>query len=207
MLKGKWIAYLVDLSLIILSFWASEQIRPWIAQHYQAICWLLAPLQVAAVFAASLGFEAPKAPATQHKWLASIYSACEVLYGLMLVLGVGSFLWLFFFLPNHPFAHIWSLGLALFGGILAFGIGSQLEVTPTLWRVLPIWAFLLVSESMLDLRWQQMQPSAGARLLGFIVLAISYLPLRLTVSSSKEISLWEIGSAIFTLMFLGWNLG
>jgi hypothetical protein len=205
--KANWIVYLVDLSLIIVSFWLSDQIRPWIVQHYQAMCWLLAPLQVAAVFAATIGFEAPKAPCTRKKWLASIYSACEMLYSLSLVLGVGSFLWLFFFLPNHPFGHIWSLGLALFGGILAFGIGSELREPQSRWQAAPIWIFLMVSESMLDLRWHQLEPSLAARLLGSVILCLSYLPLRLTLSSGKEISLWEIASAFGTVIFLGWNLG
>ena len=169
---------------------------PWVQAHFQGLVWLLAPGQVLAIFCMALAFEFPKIPKWASRRWRPLYTVVEVLYGLGFVLSVGSLLWHYLFVPKHPLGAAWAMGLTLFGSLLAFGYASEARFGDTVWwRKLPIWAFLFFAVLMLQARGLS-RPSL------FAALAFAYLPLRLSLSWGKEISLPDFTAAIFTWVVL-----
>lgn len=186
----------MDLVLVLCAFEIYPLWLGWARGHFEVLVWLLAPGQVVATFCMALLFEFPKIP----KWASArwrpVYRAVEALYGAGLVLSVGALLWHYLFVPKHPLGAAWALGLTLFGSLLAFATATEARFGDIAWwRKLPIWSFLFFVVLMLQAR-------ALSWPLRFGVLTLAYLPLRLSLSWGKEISLRDFTAAILTWMLL-----
>jgi hypothetical protein len=186
----------MDVILALLAWKIFPGWLPWVGVHFQSLVWLLAPGQVLAIFCMALAFELPKIPKWASRRWRPLYAAGEAVYGLGFVLSVGSLLWHYLFVPKHAFGAAWALGLTLFGSLFAFGYASEARFGDTVWwRKLPIWAFLYFAVLMLQARSLSPLLLLGA-------LTLSYLPLRLSLSWGKEISLPDFVSALLTWALL-----
>ena len=174
---------------------------PWVQGHFQTLIWLLAPGQIMAIFCMALAFEFPKIPKWASRRWRPVYGLVEALYGVGFVLSVGSLLWQYLFVPKHPFGTAWALGFTLFGSLLAFGFAQETRFGDTVWwRKIPIWVFVFFAVLML-------QAHSLDRPMVFGALALSYLPLRLSLSWGKEISLLDFGAATLTWPLLAFLAG
>lgn len=190
---------LLDAALLLTAF-VLPNANLFLSEHLNIAFWFTAPLQVVAIFAAFYGQGRESGRRNLPDWLLSIYT-------LNLILAVGSFLWLFFVafavkkqtgqFPNWAF--MFAFFTALFGGVLAFGVSSEISdddgssIQRRILVTLLVFLYLYLTESLLEV-------SIGIASPGIIVLVvvtlISYLPVRLALAFQPPFSYWDLGSAI-----------
>ena len=189
---------LLDVSLLIVAFLLPS--ANWLLSHHlTAAFWIAAPVQVLALFCAFYGRNAGGGRQLPD-WLSSIYV-------VNIIFAVGGFLWLFFVafavdkqtggFPYWGFR--FGFFVALFGGIFAFGMGSQmsggqdLPITTRLLLVLAIFVYLSFTESLLEVSIGISNPGIFTIIL---ITFMSYLPVRLALAFQPPFSYWDLGSAI-----------
>ena len=189
---------LLDVSLLIVAFLLPS--ANWLLSRYlTAAFWIAAPLQVVALFCAFYG-GAGRGGRKLPDWLSSIYI-------VNIIFAVGGFLWLFFVafavekqtggFPNWGFRFCFFV--ALFGGIFAFGMGSQMggdgemPITTRALLVLAILIYLSFTESLLEVSIGISKPGI---LTIILITFISYLPVRLALAFQPPFSYWDLTSAV-----------
>ena len=189
---------LLDVSLLIVAFLLPS--ANWLlSQHLTAAFWIAAPMQVIALFCAFYGRNSGRGRKLPD-WLSSIYIVNTIF-------AVGGFLWLFFVafavekqtggFPNWGFR--FGFFVALFGGIFAFGAGSQMSgdgetsIATRVLLVLAVLIYLSFTESLLEISIGISNPGIFTIIL---VTFISYLPVRLALAFQPPFSYWDLTSAI-----------
>ncbi len=132
------------------------------------------------------------------------------LYGLILVLGVGSFMWLFLPAAAIDTKEGWNVFsfvflTVLFGSLLGYGLilgvnpPSPLPFRHRVVTALGVFAFLAVSNSLLGFAAGTGKQAGG---LFLVAGGLSYLPFRLLLVLRPPWSLLELGTALGTFGFL-----
>ncbi len=202
---------LLDAALLVAAFLLPNANR-FLLEHLTAAFWVTAPFQVAALFCAFYGRNSDGGGRKLPDWLSSIYV-------LNLILAVGSFLWLFFIafavekqtgqFPNWAF--IFGFFTALFGGVLGFGLASEISeeddmsLVKRFLVVLVVFGYLYFTESIIEVAIGVSDPGIFTIVL---VTFISYLPVRLALAFQPPFSYWDLASAIFCFgIYLAYLLG
>lgn len=190
---------LLDISLVAVAFLLPDA-RDLVSQNLTTAFWLAAPFQVLALFCAYFGRDGQSPGRRLPDWLSMAYM-------LNTILAVGSFLWLFLVafavekqtggFPYWGFR--FAFFVALFGGILVFGIrlgmsdGGELSLKARYLFVLVIFFFLTFTESLLEASIGISRPGIVTIV---VAVCISYLPVRLALAFQPPFSYWDLTSAI-----------
>ncbi len=190
---------LLDISLVAVAFLLPDA-RDLVSQNLTTAFWLAAPFQVLALFCAYFGRDGQSPGRRLPDWLSMAYM-------LNTILAVGSFLWLFLVafavekqtggFPYWGFR--FAFFVALFGGILVFGIrlgmsdGGELSLKARCLFVLVIFFFLTFTESLLEASIGISRPGIVTIV---VAVCISYLPVRLALAFQPPFSYWDLTSAI-----------
>ena len=191
----------LDLALIAVRL-LDTTLRTWIIDNHLLIFWLIGLLQIACIWAC---FRAEGvAGLHQFSEQSSIGRFLNGMQGLLLVLSLGAFLWLF--VPGGAFdawsALTFNFFVVVFGSMFALGFAleNKDEPLPPLFNLsstLIVFCYLSASEALISVSSTDYNVPLGVVVLCCLM---SYVPFRTILLLREPFSLLEAASALTVLI-------